>query len=95
MNASRFKVSVIYQPYFLVLPQQHTIHEVMTFLQRKFGGQAVKIEIVEKDDLDMPNHLVGLKQNMIKMSFVNTNMMNKVRQEINRVVKKNKERKIS
>ncbi|CRK94685.1 CLUMA_CG008185, isoform A [Clunio marinus] len=92
MNASRFKVSVIYQPYFLVLPQQHQLHEVMTFLQRKFGGQAAKIEAVVKEDLDKPNHIIGLKQNMIKMSFTNTNMMNKVRLEINRVVKKNKER---
>lgn len=92
MNASRFKVSVVYQPYFLVLPQQHQLNEVMTFLQRKFGGQAAKIEAVEKEDLDLANHLVGLKQNMIKMSFHNTNMMTKVRLEINRTVRKNKER---
>lgn len=92
MDASRFKVSVIYQPYFLVLPQSSQIHEVMTFLQRKFGGQAAKIEVVEKEDLDMPNHLIGLKQSMIKMSFINTNTMTKVRLEINRAVKKNKER---
>ena len=92
MDAARFKVSVIYQPYFLLLPKSHHLHEVMTFLQRKFGGQAVKIEVVEKEDLDMPNHLVGLKQSMIKMSFPNTNVMTKVRLEINRAVKKNKER---
>lgn len=92
MNASRFKVSVIYQPYFLVLPQQDQLHEVVTFLQRKFGGQAAKIEAIEKEDLDMPNHLVGIKQNMIKLSFINVNTMMKVRQEINRAVKKNKER---
>jgi DNA polymerase epsilon subunit 1 len=95
MNASRFKVSIIYQPYFLVLPQQDQIHEVMTFLQRKFGGQATKIEVIEKEDLDMPNHLIGLKQSMIKMSFHNTNAMTKVRLEVNRSVKKNKEREKS
>jgi DNA polymerase epsilon subunit 1 len=92
MNASRFKVSVIYQPYFMVLPQQDQIHEVMTFLQRKFGGQATKIELVEKEDLDMPNHIIGLKHSMIKISFANINAMNKVRLEVNRSVKKNKER---
>lgn len=43
----------------------------------------------------MPNHLVGLKQNMIKMYFANTNVMMKVRLEINRAVKKNKEREKS
>lgn len=40
----------------------------------------------------MPNHLIGIKHSMIKMSFFNTNVMNKVRLEINRAVKKNKER---
>lgn len=92
MDGSRFKVSAIYQPYFLVLPQPQYIHEILTFLQRKFGGQAVKIEVIDKEDLDKPNHLIGLKQSMIKMSFINTNMMMKVRLEINRAVKKNKER---
>lgn len=92
MNASRFKVSVIYQPYFLILPQQAQIYEVTTFLQRKYGGLAAKIEVIEKEDLDMPNHLIGIKHSMIKMSFYNTTVMNKVRIEINRSVKKNKER---
>lgn len=50
------------------------------------------IEAVEKEDLDMPNHLSGLKHNMIKISFANTNTMMKVRMEINRAVKKNKDR---
>lgn len=92
MDASRFKVTVIYQPYFLVIPQKEQIHEIMTFLQRKFGNQSTKIEIIEKEDLDLPNHLTGLKRQMIKMSFLNTNTMNKTRLEINRAVKKNKER---
>lgn len=76
----------------MILPQQAQIHEVTTFLQRKYGGSAAKIEIVEKEDLDMPNHLIGLKRSMIKLSFYNTTVMNKIRVEINRSVKKNKER---
>jgi DNA polymerase epsilon subunit 1 len=92
MDASRFKVSVFYQPYFLVLPLQKQVHEVTTFLQRKFGGQATKIEIVEKEDLDLANHLTGKKNTMIKLTFTNTTIMNKVRLEISRAVKKNKER---
>ena len=92
MDGSRFKVSAIYQPYFYVLPQPQHLHEVTTFLQRKFAGQTAKIEVIDKEDLDKPNHLIGLKQSMIKLSFANTNLMTKVRLEINRAVKKNKER---
>lgn len=86
---------MVYQPYFLVLPQQAQIHEVLTFLQRKYGGNAAKIEVIEKEDLDMPNHLIGIKHQVIKMSFYNTTVMNKIRLEINRAVKKNKEREKS
>ncbi|CAO1425761.1 unnamed protein product [Diamesa tonsa] len=91
MNASRFKVSVVYQPYFLVLPRQDAIHEVQNFLQRKYGGTS-KIEIVQKEDLEQPNHLIGLKQNMIKLQFANNNSLQKVKREINLAVKKNRER---
>lgn len=91
MNASRFKVSVVYQPYFLVLPKQDTIHEIQNFLQRKYGGTS-KIEIIQKEDLDQPNHLIGLKQNMIKLQFANNNSLQKVKREINLAVKKNRER---
>ena len=95
MDGSRFKVSVVFEPYFLVLPKQDSIHEVATFLQRKYAGQTSKVEILEKEDLDLPNHLIGLKQNLIKLSFINTSNMMKVRREIMQAVKRSKEREKS
>lgn len=95
MDGTRFKVSVVYEPYFLILPKQENIHEVATFLQRKFSGQLSKLEIVEKEDLDLPNHLIGLKQSLIKLFFANSTALMKVRKDIHFAVKRNKDREKS
>lgn len=92
MDGSRFKASVVYEPYFLVLPSAEHSLEVARYLEKKFTGHLTKIEHIKKDDLDMPNHLIGLKQNLLKLSFANNTAMNKVRREIMAVVRKNRER---
>lgn len=92
MDGSRFKASVVYEPYFLVLPSAEHSLEVARYLQKKFTGHLTKIEHIKKDDLDMPNHLIGLKQNFLKLSFANNSAMMKVRREVMAVVRKNRER---
>ena len=47
---------------------------------------------VQKEDLDLANHLVGLKQTFIKMSFLNMTDLQKVRKDLLSAVRKNKER---
>ena len=50
------------------------------------------MENVKKEDLDLANHLVGLKQTYIKMSFLNMTDLQKVRKDLLSAVRKNKER---
>lgn len=45
-----------------------------------------------KEDLDLPNHLVGLKQKYLKLNFLTITDLTKVRNEIMTTVKKTKER---
>lgn len=71
MTGARFKATIVYQPYFFVLPKAEHLSEVHRFLERKYAGHIAKAEAVEKEDLDLPNHLIGLKQNYIKLSFGN------------------------
>lgn len=95
MDGNRFKANVIFNPYFLILTEEaHTI-EVSRFLERKYVSQFQKIEIINKEDLDLANHLSGKTQSYIKLSFLNINNMNKVRREIAAAVKANKEREKS
>ncbi|CAH2045106.1 unnamed protein product, partial [Iphiclides podalirius] len=92
MDGSRFKVSLMFQPYFLILSRKECEQEVIQYLSKKYAGTIHKIDIVEKEDLDLLNHLSGLKQRYIKLSFMSQNEMMKVRREILTAVKKNKER---
>ena len=47
---------------------------------------------VYKEDLDLHNHLVGLKQLFIKLTFLTTSDLQRVRRDLNTAVRKNKER---
>lgn len=53
MDGSRFKVSLVFQPYFFILARRECEQEVMQYLSKKFAGTVHKIEVVEKEDLDL------------------------------------------
>lgn len=95
MDGSRFKCTVAYQPYLLVKPDEKQAIEVARFLSRKYAGQLVSVEHIYKEDLDLPNHLSGLKQQYLKLTFLNQTAMTKVRREIMAAVRKNTEREKS
>ncbi|XP_028047433.2 DNA polymerase epsilon catalytic subunit 1 [Monomorium pharaonis] len=94
-DATRFKVSLPFSPYFYILCRKDTFEEVSTFLSKKYMGILTKIETVYKEDLDLPNHLIGLKQKYLKLFFANIVDLTKVKRDIMRVVKVNKEREKS
>lgn len=52
-DATRFKVSLPYSPYFYILCRKGTLVEVSTFLSKKYVGILMKIETVYKEDLDL------------------------------------------
>ncbi|XP_035733285.1 DNA polymerase epsilon catalytic subunit 1-like isoform X2 [Vespa mandarinia] len=94
-DCTRFKISLPYRPYFYILCRKDTLEEVSTFLYKKYNGRVVKIEPISKEDLDLPNHLIGLKQKYLKLYFENTVDLTKVRREIMSAVRVNKEREKS
>lgn len=53
MDGSRFKVSLAFQPYFLINARKQCEQEVIMFLTKKFAGVIAKIEAVDKEDLDL------------------------------------------
>ncbi|XP_062555151.1 DNA polymerase epsilon catalytic subunit 1 [Armigeres subalbatus] len=92
MDGSRYKMSIVYAPYLLLITKEGHALEVAKFLSRKYEGQLQKVEHISKEDLDLPNHLSGLKQNLLKLTFANTSHMNKVKKDLSAAVRKNKER---
>ncbi|XP_077163573.1 DNA polymerase epsilon catalytic subunit A isoform X2 [Paroedura picta] len=94
-DGSRFKVALPYRPYFYIATRKGCDREVSSFLSKRFQGKIAKLDTVPKEDLDLPNHLVGLKRNYIKLSFNTVDDLIKVRREISPAVKKNREQDLA
>ncbi|XP_016378501.1 DNA polymerase epsilon catalytic subunit A-like, partial [Sinocyclocheilus rhinocerous] len=94
-DGNRFKIALPYKPYFYIATKKNCEREVISFLSKKFQGKVAKLEVVPKEDLDLPNHLVGLKRNYIKLSFNTVDDLVKVKREISPAVRKNREREKS
>ncbi|XP_052865449.1 DNA polymerase epsilon catalytic subunit 1 [Anopheles cruzii] len=92
MDGTRYKITLIYAPYLLLITREGHSLELAKFLSKKYSGQLLNVEHLQKEDLDLPNHLSGLKQNLLKLSFPNTTQMNRVKRDLNVAVKKNRER---
>lgn len=89
-DGSRFRITQPFQPYFYLLAKKEYIQEVVAYISKKFAGSFTSIDTVMKEDLDLPNHLIGLKQRYIKISFATVTEMNKMRQAIMPAVRKNR-----
>lgn len=85
----RLQVSFPYKPYFLVRVKDGTEAECEQYLRRRFEGTISEVLQVEKEDLDLKNHLLGLKQIYLKLTFLNTQDMMTVRKKIQPIVNKN------
>ncbi|XP_064470762.1 DNA polymerase epsilon catalytic subunit A-like [Ornithodoros turicata] len=91
-DGGRFKVSLPYEPYFYVATKPGTEQEVISYLTRKYQGTLGRVEVIAKEDLDLPNHLVGLKRKYLKLQFASVSDLMKVRKELLHAVRKNQER---
>ncbi|KAM8886760.1 DNA polymerase epsilon catalytic subunit A [Spinachia spinachia] len=94
-DGSRFKVALPFKPYFYIATKKNCEREVISYFSRKFHGKVAKLDVISKEDLDLPNHLVGLKRTYIKLSFSTLDDLLKVKREINPAVRKNREREQS
>lgn len=84
-----FKSTVIYAPYFYVAVEDAGVtQDVSQFLLRKYEGNGITVEKVDLEDLDLPNHLSGLKREYLKLSFLNSDDMMTVRRDILPLVRK-------
>uniref|UniRef100_A0A4W4F1C0 DNA polymerase epsilon catalytic subunit n=1 Tax=Electrophorus electricus TaxID=8005 RepID=A0A4W4F1C0_ELEEL len=88
-------VALPYKPYFYIATRMNCDREVISFLSKKFQGKIAKLEAISKEDLDLPNHLVGLKRTCIKLCFNTVDDLVKVKREIWPAVKKHREREKS
>ncbi|KAK5173171.1 DNA polymerase epsilon catalytic subunit [Saxophila tyrrhenica] len=89
-DGETFKASVEYDPYFLIAVKKGKEAEVEEWVRRGFEALVKTVERVEKEDLKMPNHLLGYRRTFLKLVFANVNDLLAVRREISPVAAKNK-----
>lgn len=88
-DGGAFKVRYIYNPYFLIRCKSGKEHEVEEYLRRNFEGTIKDIEVVEKEDLRMPNNIVGAKCELLKLRFWHIQDLLTCRKDIQKVIQKN------
>lgn len=90
-NTTTFKASVEYEPYFLVAVKRGYEGAVEEWLKRIGGGGVVKsVKKLTKEDLTLPNHLLGLKRTLLELRFLNVTDLLTVRREIMPIAERNR-----
>lgn len=89
-DGSWTKCVLQYKPYFYLLVEEEAIREIIFYLNKNFSNNLESLDIIEKEDLDLVNHLSGKTQKYVKLSFHNMQELVKVRQELLPIVKRNK-----
>ncbi|CAD6250912.1 unnamed protein product [Miscanthus lutarioriparius] len=91
-DGSTFKVKYKFRPYFYAATKDKMELEVEAYIRRRYEGEISDIEIIEKEDLDLKNHLSGLKRKYLKLQFDTVQQLMRVRNDLLHVVEKNEEK---
>lgn len=70
-DGGSFKATIEYDPYFLVAVRKGKEAEVEEWCRRKFDGIVKATSRVVKEDLQMPNHLLGYRRTFLRLAFEN------------------------
>jgi DNA polymerase epsilon subunit 1 len=90
-DGGTFKATLEYDPYFLVAVKRGHEAEAEEWLKRAPGGGVVKsLRKVEKEDLQMPNHLLGYRRTFFELRFANVADLLAARRDIMPIAEKNK-----
>ncbi|KAM3720644.1 DNA polymerase epsilon catalytic subunit [Dirofilaria immitis] len=90
-DGGRFKISYPFRPYLYIATLPSFEHQVLSYLSKKYAN-VVTIDIVEKENLDLKNHLSGIKQTYLKISFPSSNELLKFKKDITPILRRNQER---
>lgn len=78
-DGGSFKATIEYDPYFLIAVKKGKEAEAEEWCRRKFDGLVKGVKRVEKEDLQMPNHLLGYRRGFLRLAFENVGDLLSVR----------------
>jgi DNA polymerase epsilon subunit 1 len=85
-----FKATVEYDPYFIIATKRGHEAEVEEWCRRMFEDQVKNVTHLEKEDLQMPNHLLGHRRSVLQLTFANVGNLLAVRKALLPIAEKNK-----
>lgn len=91
-DGDNFKATVEYDPYFLLAVRRGREAEVEEWCKRMFEGLVKSVARLSKEDLQMPNHLLGYRRTFLQLSFANVSDLLSVRKTVMPIAEKNKEK---
>ncbi|TFK50458.1 DUF1744-domain-containing protein [Heliocybe sulcata] len=77
-----FKCTLLYEPYFCIACKNGMENTVEEFLLKKYEGVICRITRERKEDLQMPNHLMGHRRLFLQLHFRNVSDLLSVRRDI-------------
>lgn len=89
-DGESFKATVEYDPYFLIAVKKGHEMEVEEWCRRAFEGLIKSFKRLEKEDLNLPNHLLGHRRTFIRLNFANVPNLLEVRRTLLPLAEKNK-----
>lgn len=89
-DGSSFKSKYKFRPYFYAATKEKVEMDVESYLRRRYESQIANIEIVEKEDLDLKNHLSGLRRSYLRISFDTVQQLMNVKNDLLHVVERNR-----
>ena len=90
-DGTTFKATVEYEPYFVIACRRGYESEVEEWCKRVPGGGVIKsVRRVEREDLKMPNHLLGYRRTFLELRFSNVQDLMAARKDIMPIAEKNR-----
>lgn len=88
-----FKSTIQYDPYFLLVCTPGHEADVEEYLKKKLEMFLKSVSRLEKDDLSIPNHLIGIRVNILRLNFPNISDLNEAKRVLQPLVLENQKRK--
>ena len=81
-DGTGFKAQVPFSPYFYVIARPGREGDVEGYLRRKHGAAVRDCSVVSMEDLDLKNHLAGIRRRLLKVTFWTTQGLGEVRRDL-------------
>ena len=81
-DGSGFKAQIPFSPYLYVITRPGREADVEGYLRRKHGAAVRDCSLVSMEDLDLKNHLAGIRRRLLKVTFWTTQGLGEVRRDL-------------